>query len=131
MRTFRHRQPSANSRLRHCSKMKLGAPVIIIRSPRRRGRAAGAGIRGRATREFVDSGGLLSYAAHYPDLYRRAAVYVDKIFKGEKPADLPIEQPAKFEMMVSLKAAKAARLPPRTPLHAAWQFCYSHKPQSA
>src|SRR5262249_18899968 len=82
--------------------------------PRRRGRAAGAGIRGRATREFVDSGGLLSYAAHYPDLYRRAAVYVDKIFKGEKPADLPIEQPAKFEMMVSLKAAKAARLPPRT-----------------
>ena len=60
-----------------------------------------------ATREFVDSGGLLSYAAHYPDLYRRAAAYVDKIFKGEKPADLPVEQPTKFEMVVSLKAAKA------------------------
>jgi putative ABC transport system substrate-binding protein len=63
-----------------------------------------------ATREFVDSGGLLSYAAHYPDLYRRAAVYVDKIFKGEKPADLPVEQPTKFEMVVSLKAAKAIGL---------------------
>jgi putative ABC transport system substrate-binding protein len=63
-----------------------------------------------ATREFVDSGGLLSYAAHYPDLYRRAAVYVDKIFKDEKPADLPVEQPTKFEMVVSLKAAKAIGL---------------------
>ena len=63
-----------------------------------------------ATREFVDSGGLLSYAAHYPDLYRRAATYVDKIFKGEKPADLPVEQPTKFEMVVSLKAAKAIGL---------------------
>jgi putative tryptophan/tyrosine transport system substrate-binding protein len=63
-----------------------------------------------ATREFVDSGGLLSYAAHYPDLYRRAAAYVDKIFKGEKPADLPVEQPTKFEMVVSLKAAKAIGL---------------------
>ena len=63
-----------------------------------------------ATREFVDSGGLLSYAAHYPDLYRRAAAYVDKIFKGEKPADLPVEQPTKFEMVISLKAAKAIGL---------------------
>jgi|SRR5262245_1604772 len=63
-----------------------------------------------ATREFVDSGGLLSYAAHYPDLYRRAAAYVDKIFKGEKPAELPVEQPTKFEMVVSLKAAKAIGL---------------------
>jgi putative ABC transport system substrate-binding protein len=63
-----------------------------------------------ATREFVDSGGLLSYAAHYPDLYRRAAAYVDKIFKGEKPADLPVEQPTKFEMVVSVKAAKAIGL---------------------
>ena len=59
-----------------------------------------------ATREFVDSGGLLSYAAHYPDLYRRAAAYVDKIFKGEKPADLPVEQPTKFEMV-------SASRPPR------------------
>ena len=63
-----------------------------------------------ATREFVDAGGLLSYAAHYPDLYRRAAAYVDKIFKGAKPADLPVEQPTKFEIVVNLKAASALGL---------------------
>jgi hypothetical protein len=63
-----------------------------------------------ATREFVDAGGLLSYAPHYPDLYRRAAAYVDKIFKGAKPTDLPVEQPTKFEMVVNLKAASALGL---------------------
>jgi ABC-type uncharacterized transport system substrate-binding protein len=63
-----------------------------------------------ATREFVDSGGLLSYAAHYPDLYRRAATYVDKIFKGAKPADLPIEQPTRLELVINLKTAKAIDL---------------------
>ena len=63
-----------------------------------------------ATRDFVYAGGLLSYAAHYPDLYRRAAAYVDKIFKGAKPADLPVEQPTKFEIVVNLKAASALGL---------------------
>jgi ABC-type uncharacterized transport system substrate-binding protein len=63
-----------------------------------------------ATRDFVDAGGLLSYAAHYPDLYRRAAAYVDKIFKGATPADLPVEQPTKFEIVVNLKAASALGL---------------------
>jgi putative ABC transport system substrate-binding protein len=63
-----------------------------------------------AARDFVDAGGLLSYAAHYPDLYRRAAAYVDKIFKGAKPADLPVEQPTKFEIVVNLKAASALGL---------------------
>ena len=53
---------------------------------------------------------MLSYAAHYPDLYRRAAAYVDKIFKGAKPADLPVEQPTKFEIVVNLKAASALGL---------------------
>ncbi len=63
-----------------------------------------------ATREYVDAGGLISYAAHYPDLYRRAATYVDKIFKGAKPADLPVEQPTKLEIVVNLKAAKVLGL---------------------
>jgi putative tryptophan/tyrosine transport system substrate-binding protein len=63
-----------------------------------------------ATREFVDAGGLISYAAHYPDLYRRAAAYVDKIFKGTKPADLPVEQPTKLEIVINLKVAKTLGL---------------------
>ena len=56
--------------------------------------------------EFVDAGGLFSYTANFSDLFRRAATYVDKILKGAKPADLPVEQPIKFEFIVNLKAAQ-------------------------
>ena len=61
-------------------------------------------------REFVEAGGLISDAPTFTDIYRRAATYVDKILKGAKPADLPVEQPTKSEMLVNLKAAAALGL---------------------
>jgi putative ABC transport system substrate-binding protein len=85
----------------------LGTPVLI--SQRRQ--IANLAIKHRlpaiyADRAYVESGGLMSYGTNVADLYRRAATYVDKILKGSKPADLPVEQPIKFEFVINLKAAK-------------------------
>jgi putative ABC transport system substrate-binding protein len=62
------------------------------------------------TREIVVAGGFMSYGASVPDLFRRGALYAHKILQGAKPADLPIEQPVKFELVVNLKTAKAIGL---------------------
>jgi putative ABC transport system substrate-binding protein len=62
------------------------------------------------SRSYVEAGGLMSYGANPPDIYRRAAEFVDKILRGTKPADIPVEQPTKFELVVNLTTAKALGL---------------------
>jgi putative tryptophan/tyrosine transport system substrate-binding protein len=62
------------------------------------------------SRDYVEAGGLMSYGPNYPGQFRRAAEYVDKILRGTKPGDIPVEQPTKFDLIVNLKTAKALGL---------------------
>jgi putative ABC transport system substrate-binding protein len=73
--------------------------------------AAGHGLPAiYVSKEYIDAGGLIAYGPHYPDLYRRAAIYVDKILRGASPSSLPVEHPTKFELIINLKAARAIGL---------------------
>jgi putative tryptophan/tyrosine transport system substrate-binding protein len=63
-----------------------------------------------SSREYVEAGGLMSYGPNFPDLFRRAADYVDKILRGTKPADIPVEQPTKFDRVINLTTAKVLGL---------------------
>jgi putative ABC transport system substrate-binding protein len=89
----------------------LGDPILGAQ----RGRIAGLAAKSRlpavfTTREAAEAGGLMSYGTVFPELWRRAATYVHKILKGAKPADLPVEQPTKFELVINLRTAKAVGL---------------------
>jgi putative ABC transport system substrate-binding protein len=87
--------------------LMLASPILISQ----RKQIVGIAVKGRLpviffTADYVDDEGLMSYAPDLADLFRRAATYVDKILKGAKPADLPVEQPTRFEFVINLKAAK-------------------------
>ena len=89
----------------------LASPVTISRQAQIVEHAAKSRLPAiYSRREAVEEGGLVSYGVSFPDLDRRAATYVDKILKGSKPADLPVEQPTKFELVINLKTAKALGL---------------------
>ncbi len=91
--------------------LMLNNPVVTVQ----RTQAADLAVKSRLptiylAREFVEAGGLMSYGVNINDLFRRAATYVDKILKGAKPADLPVEQPMQFELVINLKTAQALGL---------------------
>jgi putative ABC transport system substrate-binding protein len=95
----------------------LGTPMFFLE----RARLAELAARARlpaiySTRQFVDKGGLMAYGASLDDLLRRSAGYVDRILKGGNPADLPVEQPSKFELVINAKTARALGISIATPV---------------
>jgi putative ABC transport system substrate-binding protein len=85
--------------LANTNRMRINTLALVARLPTM-----------HATRAYVEAGGLMSYGADYNDLFRRAAGYVDKILRGAKPADIPVEQPTKFDLVINLTTAKALGL---------------------
>jgi putative tryptophan/tyrosine transport system substrate-binding protein len=100
------------ARMRQCGALVVGADAIMQANAKLISELAATNRLPAiyASREFIEAGGLLAYGASYADLYRRAAIYVGKLLQGAKPADLPVEQPTKFELVINLKAAKALGL---------------------
>jgi putative ABC transport system substrate-binding protein len=105
--------PDFESALKSATKEQAQAVVVAATPIYRAHRTRLVNLTGKSRlpavyddREFVDSGGLMSYGPNHADLYRRAAYYVDRILKGAKPADLPIERPTKFELIINLKAMR-------------------------
>jgi len=89
----------------------MGHPLFFLHRARLADLAARTRIPSMSTQEqWVDAGGLMSYGPNFVDLYRRGATYVDRILRGAKPGDLPIEQPTKFSLVLNLKTAKALGL---------------------
>jgi putative ABC transport system substrate-binding protein len=91
--------------------MDLGDALTVVQAPRIIALAAKYHLPASYLgRKFADSGGLVAYGPDNADLFRRAAAYVDKILKGTKPSDLPVEQPTKYELVINLKTAKTLGL---------------------
>ena len=102
---------AAMARARAQAVLMLGSAILLAE----RQRVAELAIKHRLPtmsmiKDIVEAGGLMSYSPNWDDLYRRGAIYVDKILKGANPADLPVEQPTKFELVINLKTAKALGL---------------------
>jgi putative ABC transport system substrate-binding protein len=112
------RDPNQLDRALSVARRERAGALIVVASPSMfmdRRRIADLALKHRLPtavggREYAEAGGLFSYAVSYPGLFGRAAVYVDKILRGAKPGDLPIEQPTKFELVINLKTAKALGL---------------------
>ena len=91
--------------------MLCADPLVITNRVRINTLALGARLPTmHGIREYVEAGGLMSYGPNFPDLFRRAADFVDKILRGAKPADIPVEQPTKFDLVINLTTAKALGL---------------------
>ncbi len=117
LQRFEVRRPDEfDSAFREMAKKRAGAlvvgedPMLVAQAQRIADLAATKRLPAIGFKEYVEAGGLMAYAVNIPEFWRRAATYVDKILKGAKPADLPVEQPTKFEFIINLKTARALGL---------------------